>query len=89
MPRGGALETVVGRHDPAGRPPTGVFFHRQDAADALAAALDELEAGPESFDPQALAEHAAGFDTGVFMRRMSAYLAEALASSEVDPAGEQ
>jgi len=86
--KGGAMETVVGLHDQAGRPPTGVFFHRQEAG-ALAAALDQLEANLDSFDPQALAEHAAGFDTKVFMRKMSAYLAEALAVPGVDPAGER
>lgn len=86
--RGGALETVVGLDDPAGRPPTGVFFSRQ-TPEALAAALDQLEAGLARFDPQALAGHAAGFDTSVFLAKMSAYLTRVLGSAAVDPAGER
>ena len=86
--KGGALETVVGPDDPEGRPPTGRFFHQQEAR-SLAAALEELEAGLAGFDPQALAAHAAGFDTGVFMQKMAAYLARVLASPRVDPAGER
>lgn len=82
--KGGALETVVGLDDPIGRPATGVFFHSQEAS-SLLAALEELEAGQGRFDPQALAAHAAGFDTGVFLERMAAYLAQALAGADVDP----
>jgi glycosyltransferase involved in cell wall biosynthesis len=77
--KGGALETVVGPDDPQGRAPTGLFFEKQEVG-SLLAALDELEAGLEQFQPRALAEHAAGFDTRVFMERMAAFLAEALSS---------
>jgi glycosyltransferase involved in cell wall biosynthesis len=75
--QGGVLETVVGLDDPAGRPPTGVFFARQDEP-ALMEALDLLEARMASFDPQALAAHAATFDTAVFMDRMAEFLLTAL-----------
>jgi glycosyltransferase involved in cell wall biosynthesis len=76
--RGGALETVVGPEDPQGRPQTGEFF-REPLAGDLAAALDRLERRREELDPRALVEHAAGFDTRVFERRMCAFLEEALA----------
>ncbi|MCB2226000.1 MAG: glycosyltransferase [Desulfarculaceae bacterium] len=78
--RGGALETVVGPGDPAGRAPTGLFFHHQHAG-ALLAAMQELEAMLERFDPQALADHAASFDTAHFMERLAAHL-DALARGQ-------
>ncbi|MCB2190739.1 MAG: glycosyltransferase [Deltaproteobacteria bacterium] len=86
--KGGALETVVGLDDPEGLPPTGVFFDRQEP-EALAAALDQLEANLDRFAPQALAEHAAGFDTKVFTRKMRDFLAQTLAAPGVDPGGER
>lgn len=86
--RGGALETVVGLDDAQGRPPTGVFFDRQEVED-LVGAMSRLEADLERFEPQALAERAAQFDTKVFMRQMSAYLSQALAAPAVDQAGER
>lgn len=76
--RGGALETVVGLDDPQGRPPTGVFFPRQNE-DALVAALEELEDSLERFDPWALRTHAESFDTAVFLERMSGFLQGVLA----------
>ncbi len=82
--RGGALETVVGLDDPQGRAPTGLFFHHQQAG-ALLAAMDELEAGLERFDPSALATHAAGFDTARFMERLAAHLASLMAKPGVAP----
>ncbi len=78
--RGGALETVVGPDDPQGRPATGRFFARQELEDILAA-MDELEAGLDGHDPQALAAHARGFDTSVFMERMRSHLARAMAQA--------
>ena len=77
--RGGALETVVGPDDPQGRPATGVFFARQAEEDLLAA-LEALESGRVAFDPRALTAHAVGFDTGIFIDRMLAFLAQAMAS---------
>ncbi|KMY67181.1 glycosyl transferase family 1 [Desulfocarbo indianensis] len=76
--RGGALETVVGPGDAQGRAATGRFFASQEA-EALAAALLDLEAELDSFDPAALARHAAGFDTALFLERMAAFLRKALA----------
>ncbi len=75
LARGGALETVVATDDRSGRAPTGCFFYEQ-RLDALVAALDEMEAEMGRFDPQALARHAAGFDTSVFMERITAFLNE-------------
>lgn len=71
--RGGALETVVGPDDPAGRAPTGRFFKEQEL-DAVISAMQELEGELDRFDPQALARHAAGFDTAVFLQRMAGFL---------------
>jgi glycosyltransferase involved in cell wall biosynthesis len=82
LARGGALETVVGLDDPQGRPPTGEFF-REPLAGDLSAALDRLERRQAELDPRVLAEHAAGFDTEVFERRMCSFLEEALSQ----PAG--
>ncbi len=73
--RGGALETVVGLDDPAGRPPTGVFFERQEAED-LAAAMDRLEAAADAFEPAALVRRAARFSGQVFLDRVCKYLSE-------------
>ena len=78
LARGGALETVVAPGDGQGRPATGLFFAEQSAP-ALAAALEGLEDGLGAFDPQALAAHAAGFDTQVFEERVAAFLTKALA----------
>ncbi len=78
LARGGALETVVAAGDPGGRPPTGVFFAEQTEA-GLAGALDELERRLDEFDPQALAGHAAGFDTKVFEQRLARRLGEIIA----------
>jgi glycosyltransferase involved in cell wall biosynthesis len=75
--QGGVLETVVGLDDPAGRPPTGVFFASQDEQ-ALVKAMDCLEENLERFDSQALAAHAATFDTAVFTARIAEFLLKAL-----------
>jgi glycosyltransferase involved in cell wall biosynthesis len=75
--RGGALETVVPQGDPQGRAATGAFFDEQSVP-ALVAALEELETALAGFDPQALAAHAAGFDTSVFEERLAAFLARTL-----------
>ncbi|MFH1033860.1 MAG: glycosyltransferase [Pseudomonadota bacterium] len=78
--RGGALETVIPPGDPGGRPATGLFLNQQSVP-ALAAALEEmedLEAGLKAFEPQALADHAAGFDTLVFEQSLARFLTQAL-----------
>ena len=66
---GGALETVVEGE-------TGVFF-REQAVDAVAAALEEV--GRLPFSPAALQSHAAGFDTRVFEARLRRLIDEAMA----------
>jgi glycosyltransferase involved in cell wall biosynthesis len=71
--KGGALETVVEAGDKSGLPATGCFFYEQ-TEEALIAALQELEAELDSFDPKALAGHAAGFGTPVFLARMAAFI---------------
>jgi glycosyltransferase involved in cell wall biosynthesis len=75
--RGGALETVVPPGDPQGRLATGAFFDQQSVP-ALVAAMEKLEDGLADFDSQALAAHAAGFDTSVFEARLASFLARAL-----------
>lgn len=75
---GGALETVVGLDDAEGRPPTGVFFERQEV-DSLVAALERLESDLEAFDPDALARRAEAFSNKVFIERICNYLAGVLA----------
>lgn len=75
--QGGALETVVPPDDPQGRPPTGRFFSEQQVG-ALSAALDALEAEPHLYAPQALAAHAASFDTSLFEQRIAQFLTQAL-----------
>ncbi|MEW5911766.1 MAG: glycosyltransferase [Thermodesulfobacteriota bacterium] len=77
LARGGALETVVGLDDPQGRPPTGLFFHKQEVG-SLLASLDELERRLGEFEPQALAEHAAQFDTRHFLEAVAGFLARVM-----------
>ncbi|MFZ5585768.1 MAG: glycosyltransferase [Thermodesulfobacteriota bacterium] len=81
--RGGALETVVGPEDPAGRAATGLFFAEQ-TVESLMAAMAELEAGLADFDPQSLAAHAAGFGRRGFEERVAAFLARTLAPGQGD-----
>ena len=70
--RGGALETVVGRGDPGGRPQTGRFFSEQ-TVDALLEAIRLLDG--DRLDKQALTDHAQLFDVPVFERRIADFLA--------------
>ena len=65
--RGGALETMVGLDDPAGRPPTAVFFHEQ-TPEAVLDAVARLE-GAE-FSKQALMDHAKKFGIPEFRRKL-------------------
>ncbi len=75
--RGGALETVSGPGGSPEHPTAGCFFYRQDVP-SLIAAMEELESRLDQFDPRVLAAHAAGFDTGLFLRRICRYLLEVL-----------
>lgn len=83
---GGACETVVPINSrpapPAGGPraaegpegePTGVFFFEQ-TADALAAAIEDLEANRHRFHPKVLRDRALAFDRPLFARAMAQYL---------------
>ncbi len=79
--KGGALETVVPLDDPQGRHPTGVFFAEQ-SVESLCAAMEELEANLERFQPLQLARHAAGFSGERFLARMREFLVEFLAARE-------
>ncbi len=75
---GGALETVI---PPGGdRPPTGVLFAEQ-TVEALAAAVERLEAERHRFEPKALRAHAGAFDRPRFEERMAAYLEARLAGT--------
>ena len=75
--RGGALETVSGPGGTPQDPTGGCFFHQQEV-DSLVRAMQELESRLDGFDPQALAAHAAGFDTSRFLRRICRYLREVM-----------
>jgi glycosyltransferase involved in cell wall biosynthesis len=68
---GGVLETV----EPAGPAPTGVFFFER-TADALARAMDTLEAG--AFDPGAMRRHAETFDDARFREKMTRVIERAM-----------
>ncbi len=73
--RGGATETVVPLDDARGRAPTGVWFEEQ-TPQALAAAVELLEARPLAFDPDAIRTHAETFSNERFRREMGALLRE-------------
>ena len=64
---GGALETV------GGDPPCGVIY-REPTVAGLAAAIGELEAGLDRFDPAALRRRALAFDRPVFEAGIAALL---------------
>jgi glycosyltransferase involved in cell wall biosynthesis len=75
--RGGASETVVPLEDPAGRAPTGVWFHPQ-TPEALAAAVRRFEAEEARFDPAAIRAHAEGFRGERFRAEILACIESAL-----------
>jgi glycosyltransferase involved in cell wall biosynthesis len=75
LARGGALETVIDGV-------TGCLFHEQEVG-ALKAAIESVETGALSFDPDAAHRHAAAFDAAAFKRRMQAVIDAALQSSRV------
>ena len=74
--QGGALETIVPLDPAAPRTPgpTGVFFGAQ-TVDALVAAIERFEANADRFVPEALREHALGFDRRLFTDRIEAVVA--------------
>lgn len=64
--RGGALDTVIDGE-------TGVFFH-EPTPESLAEAIRAFD--PAEYEPGAIRRHAETFDTSVFRRKMSAFIAE-------------
>ena len=79
---GGVLETVVGldADEPSAtdEPPTGIFFHEQPV-DALAAAVQRVEASSHRFSPKALRARAESFDRARFKARVQGYVDARLA----------
>ncbi|MDP8255680.1 MAG: glycosyltransferase [Candidatus Alcyoniella australis] len=81
--RGGALETILGRHVPApGRPDplegetdaiTGLFFAEQ-SSEHLVRALRYFEAHEGRFDPQAIRKHATSFNRERFKDEMAQHV---------------
>ncbi len=65
--RGGALETVV--PPDTGKNATGIFFMEQDPT-ALKEAVSVFERSESLFRPEAIREHALGFDRSVFKDRL-------------------
>jgi glycosyltransferase involved in cell wall biosynthesis len=75
--RGGALETVVGLDDPAGRPPTGVFFPRETPSD-LIDAVRLFESRRRDFNPAAIRAWSQSFRREVFEERFRTFVSSAL-----------
>jgi glycosyltransferase involved in cell wall biosynthesis len=74
---GGATETVIPPGDPAGRPPTGLWFMPQ-TPEALASAVRRFEAEQAAFDPAAIRRHAARFAPERFRREIAEATSRAL-----------
>lgn len=79
--RGGVTETVTphpgfspeGVRDAAGKVPTGVFFHSQDA-DALVAAVRFFEENSKDFDDRSISDSVKPFDRGRFRDKFARYV---------------
>ncbi len=71
--RGGAIETVVGPGDPAGRPPTGVFFAEQ-SVEGLLGGIALFEKHEAALDPARIRERALAFDRAIFLQRLDAWI---------------
>jgi glycosyltransferase involved in cell wall biosynthesis len=76
---GGVLETVRGIFPDEIRVenPTGVFF-REQSLSGLTKAMLEFEAMEHEFCPQTIREHSLQFDSAIFKRRISEFVAFAL-----------
>jgi glycosyltransferase involved in cell wall biosynthesis len=76
---GGVLETVRGIFPGEGGVdnPTGVFFTDQSVS-GLTKAMLEFESMEREFRPQAIREHSLQFDSAIFKRRISEFVAFAL-----------
>jgi chain length determinant protein tyrosine kinase EpsG len=81
--RGGSLETVRGRGDPAQR--TGVFFDAQ-TPEALIAAVEAFEALPAPIAPETCRRHAEDFAPERFRERFAAEVERAWAAFHGEPA---
>jgi glycosyltransferase involved in cell wall biosynthesis len=68
--RGGATETVLDGQ-------TGLFFNRA-TVESLNEAIEDFEAGEDSFDPQAIRKHAEQFSEKVFMFKMHEFIHRAM-----------
>jgi glycosyltransferase involved in cell wall biosynthesis len=75
--QGGALETVIGMNDSAGRRPTGLFFEKQTAS-AIETAVRLFETVETEFDPQYIHDHAAYFSIEAFKTRLATEINYAL-----------
>jgi glycosyltransferase involved in cell wall biosynthesis len=75
--RGGATETVIPLDDPAGRAPTGVWFHEPSAA-ALADAVARFETHESTLEAAAIRKNAERFSTASFRSELKAALDAAL-----------
>lgn len=80
--RGGSLETVRGRGDPARR--TGVFFDAQ-TPEALIAAVEAFEALPVPIAPETCRRHAEDFAPERFRERFAAEVERAWAAFHGEP----
>ena len=76
---GGVLETVRGIFpNEAGLDnPTGVFFN-ESSVSGLANAILEFESMERSFRPETIRQHSLQFDSAIFKRRMSDFMASAV-----------
>ncbi len=79
--KGGALETVIGLDDPAGRRPTGLFFNEQSAR-AIMDAVISFEKLSGVFDPGYIHTHASFFSIDNFKSRFAAQVDSAMASGK-------
>ena len=77
LARGGALETVIGLGEPAGRAPTGVFFD-EPSVPALMAAVERFESSFDQFKPEDARQNAEQFGRAQFKARIAASLDRAL-----------
>jgi glycosyltransferase involved in cell wall biosynthesis len=74
---GGALETVIDASLHPYEAPTGVLYEEQ-TVECVCQAIDQFVALESHFDRQAIQNHARGFDTSIFLRRMLATIAEVM-----------
>ena len=76
---GGALETVRGvfSNEAVMENPTGVFFAEGSVA-GLTSGILEFEASEREFRPEVIREHSLQFDSAIFKRRMSEFIASAV-----------